>query len=144
MKVSFSQIYPEIDTSFDMTNTILKELSGEINDLNIVFEHYKKLFNTDDFFIVFIISATRKNPELVVKGPTTLPKKKKAEFVFHIPYRETTSFHEKIEYVLPFIENGIRFVFEKYKADSYKIKDAVNAVGALINADPEKYSKWTK
>jgi len=144
MKVDFGQIYAEVGVSFGFTNTVLIELCERIDGLGRVFEHYKKLFKTDDFFVVFIISATMKHDTLSVKGPTTLSKHKTVEFALHIPYKKTDSFSEQMSYALNFVGEGIDFVFRKYKTDPTGICEIINEVKELICANPEKYEKWTK
>ncbi|CNC63846.1 Uncharacterised protein [Yersinia pseudotuberculosis] len=143
MNIQFSQIYAEVDTSYDITNTVLTPLRHYLVMLNKNIMHYNKLFNADDYSIVFIISATRNDKELV-KGPTTLSKKKKVEFVIFIPYKELKTFAEQMSYVLDYIAEGIIFVFNKYKTDPSGVKEAVEEVKKMIMDDPDKYQKWTK
>ncbi|WP_175691756.1 hypothetical protein [Burkholderia anthina] len=100
MEIGFGQIYPEVGAFFDFTNTVLVELNEGINSLKISFAHYIKLFSSDEFSVVFIISATKKSDALSVKGPTTLMKKKRVEFVLHIPYRKFESFSDQMDYAL--------------------------------------------
>ncbi|HGA4729071.1 TPA: hypothetical protein ACISU1_004442, partial [Salmonella enterica subsp. enterica serovar Wangata] len=106
--------------------------------------HYEKLFKTDDFSIIFVISATRKSETLNVKGPTTKSKDKETYFSLFIPYREFSVFTIQISYVLDNIAEGIIFVLDKYKTDSSGVKESISEVKALIESDPEKYQKWTK
>lgn len=143
MNIQFSQIYAEVNTSYDITNTVLIPLTNRLDSLNKGIIHYENLFHSIDYSIVFIISATRQDKELV-KGPTTCSKKKKTEFVIYVPYKEFKEFTEQIYYILDYIAEGIIFVFNKYKTDSSGIKDAVEEVKVLIANSPEKYQKWTK
>jgi len=76
MNISFGQIYPEIDTDFSLTNTVLIELKTRINSINQSFQTYESIFNTRDFSTNLIVSATRKNDILIVDGPTILKKNK--------------------------------------------------------------------
>jgi len=64
MNISFGQIYPEIDTDFKFTNTILIELRNRINSTNQSFSDYENIFKTRDFSTTFIISATKKMTNL--------------------------------------------------------------------------------
>lgn len=83
MKVYFSQIYLEGEnTTFPITNTIIHLLSIQLDKLNKNLNHYEKLFKTDDFSIIFVISATRKSETLNVKGPTTKSKDKETYFLY--------------------------------------------------------------
>ncbi|MDN7225418.1 hypothetical protein QZL56_19505 [Providencia stuartii] len=143
MKILFSQIYAEIDTSYDITNSVLIPLKNNLDALDKNIIHYEKLFKTNDYSVVFIITSTRGNSPLV-KGPTTLSKKKKVEFVIFIPYKESTSFTERICHAIDYIEKGIIFVFDKYKSDSSGVKEVFEELKALIINDPEKYQQWIK
>ncbi|WP_083214539.1 MULTISPECIES: hypothetical protein [Burkholderia cepacia complex] len=144
MKISFGQIYPEVGASFDFTNTVLAELNDGINSLKGSFSHYAKLFSGDDFSVVFIISATKKSDALSVKGPTTLAKKKRVEFVLHIPYKQFESFSDQMDYALNFIGCGIKSTFDKYNSDSSGVVEIINRTKDVIRADPDKYMKWTR
>ncbi|WP_249744642.1 hypothetical protein [Burkholderia pyrrocinia] len=144
MKISFGQIYPEVGVSFDFTNTVLAELNEGINSLEGSFAHYVKLFSGDDFSVVFIISATKKSDILSVKGPTTLAKKKRVEFVLHIPYKQFESFLDQMDYALNFIECGVKSTFDRYNSDSSGVAEMVSRTKDAIRADPDKYMKWIK
>ncbi len=145
MKIYFSQIYLEgEDTTFLVTNTLIHRLSNQLDKLNKKINHYEKLFKTDDFSMIFVISATRKNEVLTVKGPTTKSKNKEIYFSLFIPYQEVNSFTEQTSYVLDYIVEGIISVLNKYKTDPSGVKEAVEAVKKMIMDDPEKYQKWTK
>ncbi|WP_321790358.1 hypothetical protein [Burkholderia pyrrocinia] len=144
MKISFGQIYPEVGASFDFTNTVLAELNEGINSLGANFAHYIKLFSSDEFSVVFIISATKKSDGLSVKGPTTLAKKRRVEFVLHIPYRQFESFSDQMDYALNFIGDGVRSIFEKYNSDSGGVAEIIDRTKNVIRADPDKYMKWTR
>lgn len=144
MNISFGQIYPEIDADFKVTNTILMELRNRINSTNQSFSDYENSFKTRDFSTSFIISATRKNDKLTIDGPTILKEAKSIEFVFHIPYKKISDFTKEMTYALDFIEEGLRLIFKKNHADADEITKAVNDIKSLIQADPDKYRKWTK
>lgn len=144
MKIRFGQIYPEIGVSFKFTNTVLNALREKLDGLGRVFGHYRKLFDVEDFSVVFIISATTKHDALVVKGPTTLPKRKEVEFVLHIPYQAAASFADQMAYALDFVGEGIGIVFDKYKTDSSGVGEIVAELKDSIRDDPDKYAKWTK
>lgn len=122
MNIQFSQIYAEVNTSYDITNTILAPLRNYLNGLDKNINHYEKLFLTDDYSVIFIILATRKNNEIIVKDPTPLSKKKQVEFVIFVPYKEISSFTDQMSYILDCIAEGIIFVFDKYKTDPSGVK----------------------
>lgn len=143
MKISFIQAYAEIDTSYDITNTVLIPLRKYLNGLNKSIAHYDKLFKTDDYTIFFYISATREHKDFV-KGPMTYSKQKVVEFFIFIPYKEFDIFTEQMNYILDCIGQGIIFVLKKYKTDPAGIEEVMNKMKALIASDPEKYQKWTK
>lgn len=144
MNVSFGQIYPEIDTDFNFTNTILVELKNRINSTNQTFSDYENIFKTRNFSTNFIISATKKNDKLTVDGPTILKKDKSIEFVFHIPYKKINDFTKEMIYALNFVEEGLRLTFKKNHTEADEITTIVNDIKNLIQADPDKYRKWTK
>ncbi|MGS0897314.1 hypothetical protein ACVBGC_33055 [Burkholderia stagnalis] len=144
MKISFGQIYPEVGASFDFTNTILIELSEGLNGLGGSFFHYEKLFSGDDFSVVFIISATKESEKFFVKGPTTLAKRRRVEFVFHIPYKEFDKFSDQMDYAFDFIGGGIKSVFDKYNKESNDVAGAISKIKGAIHEDPDRYMKWTK
>jgi hypothetical protein len=144
MNISFGQIYPEIDTDFSLTNTVLIELKTRINSINQSFQTYESIFNTRDFSTNFIVSATRKNDILIVDGPTILKKNKTIEFVLHIPYKKLSNFTEEMNYVLDFIGEGLHLTFKKNHADSEEINTMIDNIKKLIITDPDKYKKWTK
>ncbi|ECA8972390.1 hypothetical protein ETB55_19010 [Salmonella enterica subsp. enterica serovar Omuna] len=144
MKIKFNQIYAEVGANYSITNAVLNPFEDMLNSLNKKISHYEDLFKTDDYTIFFIISATTKNEDLVVKGPTTLSKKKKVEFVFFIPHKKYDSFKKEIFYIIDYIEKGIIFVFDKYKTDSSDIRGIVDKMKALISKEPEKYQQWIK
>jgi hypothetical protein len=114
-----------------------------LDGLNKSIAHYDKLFKTDDYSIVFYISATREHKDFV-KGAITCSKQKIVEFFIFIPYKEFDIFTEQMNYILDCIGQGIIFVFKKYKTDPAGIEEVMNKMKALIASDPEKYQKWTK
>lgn len=144
MNISFGQIYPEIDTDFKFTNTILIELRNKINSTNQSFSDYENIFKTRDFSTNFIISATKKNDKLTIDGPTILKKDKSIEFVFHIPHKKISDFTKEMTYALDFIEEGLRLTFKKNHADADEITTIVNDIKNQIQADPDKYRQWTR
>ncbi|WMY92608.1 hypothetical protein [Snodgrassella communis] len=143
MKINFIQVYAEIDTSYDITNTVLIPLKKYLNGLNKSVVHYDKLFKTDDYRIVFYISATREHKDFV-KGPKTYSKQKKVEFFIFLPYKEFDIFTQQMNYILDCIGQGIIFVFKKYKTDPTGVEEVMDKMKTLITSDPEKYQKWTK
>jgi hypothetical protein len=118
-------------------------LCEKLDDIGASFAYYNKLFKTDDFSVIFYISAAKRS-NLLIKGPTTLSKRKKIEFVIYIPYKNIDIFTEQMDYALDFVGQGVKFVFDKYKEDSSMIDGIVRQTKDLIRSDPEKYSKWTK
>lgn len=144
MNISFGQIYPEIDTDFNLTNTILIELKTKINKFNQSFRTYESAFKTRDFSTIFIVSATKKNDTLTIDGPTIFRKDKSIEFVLHIPYKKFSNFTEEMDYALDFIGEGLHLTFKNNHADTDAITTTINNIKDLIHANPDKYKKWTK
>ncbi|ALB53205.1 hypothetical protein AB8W28_15055 [Cronobacter universalis] len=144
MRIKFNQIYAEVGVNYNITNAVLNPLEEMLNSLNKKIQHYEKLFSGSDYTVVFIISATAKNEELVVKGPTTLSKKKKVEFVIFLPYKKIESFIDEITYILGHVCNGICEVLAKYKTDTEEVKEIFEEMKALILRDPERYKVWIK
>ncbi|WP_421558401.1 hypothetical protein [Pseudomonas canadensis] len=144
MNISFGQIYPEIDTAFNLTNTILVELKKKINDLNQSFSSYESIFKTNNYSAMLTISATRKNDTLIINGPIVYKKDKTIEFVLHIPYKQTNEFTEEMSYALDFIGQGLHLIFNDNKANSDRITKIIDEIKSAINENPEKYRKWTK
>lgn len=143
MKFHFALIYPEVKTSYDITNTVLDPLRDYLEGLNKSIAHYDKLFKINDYCLDLYISATRKQMDFV-KGPITLSKRKRVEFVIFIPYKKFDSYTKTMCYVLDNIAQGIIFIFNKYKTDSTGVQEVTDKLKALIVSDPEKYRKWTK
>lgn len=144
MNIEFGQIYVELNTDFDLPSFLLKKLREELDSLGKDISHFNAIFKHSDFKLVFIISATRKNDELNVKGPTLVRKNPAAEFVIFIPYKEIVEFVDKVSYVLPYVAEGVAFVFNKYKEDSSGVEDAVHKVIAAVNNDPEAFQRKSK
>ncbi|ELY3838985.1 hypothetical protein SMX93_004351 [Cronobacter turicensis] len=144
MRIKFNQIYAEVGVNYNITNAVLNPLEEMLNSLDKKIQHYEKLFSGSDYTVVFIISATAKNEELVVKGPTTLSKKKKVEFVIFLPYKKIESFIDEITYILGHVCNGICEVLAKYKADTEEVKEIFEEMKALILKEPERYKVWIK
>ncbi|EBP9775095.1 hypothetical protein AH835_21380 [Salmonella enterica] len=145
MNIYFSQIYLEgEDTTFPITNTLIHLLSHQLDSLDKKIKHYEKLFKGDNYSITFVISATRKDDKLNIKGPTTKSKDKETYFSLFIPYKDIDSVTDKIMYALNYIEEGVIFVFNKYKTDSSGVKEAMESVKKIFMDDPEKYQKWEK
>ncbi|ELY3469367.1 hypothetical protein SMX26_004015 [Cronobacter universalis] len=144
MRIKFNQIYAEVGVNYNITNAVLNPLEEMLNALDKKTQHYEKLFSGSDYTVVFIISATAKNEELVVKGPTTLSKKKKVEFVIFLPYKKIESFIDEITYILGHVCNGICEVLAKYKTDTEEVKEIFEEMKALILRDPERYKVWIK
>ncbi|MDI7691610.1 hypothetical protein [Cronobacter malonaticus] len=144
MRIKFNQIYAEVGVNYNITNAVLNPLEEMLNSLDKKIQHYEKLFSGSDYTVVFIISATAKNEELVVKGPTTLSKKKKVEFVIFLPYKKIESFIDEITYILGHVCNGICEVLAKYKTDTEEVKEIFEEMKALILRDPERYKVWIK
>ncbi|MDI7419840.1 hypothetical protein [Cronobacter turicensis] len=144
MRIKFNQIYAEVGVNYNITNAVLNPLEEMLDSLDKKIQHYEKLFSGSDYTVVFIISATAKNEELVVKGPTTLSKKKKVEFVIFLPYKKIESFIDEITYILGHVCNGICEVLEKYKTDTEEVKEIFEEMKALILKEPERYKVWIK
>ncbi|WP_105634586.1 hypothetical protein, partial [Cronobacter dublinensis] len=142
MRIKFNQIYAEVGVNYSITNAVLNPLEEMLNSLDKKIQHYEKLFSGSDYTVVFIISATAKNEELTVKGPTTLSKKKKVEFVIFVPYKKIESFIDEITYILDHVCNGICEVLEKYKTDTEEVRDIFEQMKLSISKDPEKYKIW--
>lgn len=140
-EIFFSQLYAEVDTNYSITNTVFYKISNRIDKLHRSFKHYEKLFKGDEFSIVFVISATRENKELI-KGPLTISKEITSYFSIFIPYKKFDLFSEQMSYILDYIAEGIIFVFNKYKTDPSGVKESIEKVKKLIADDPEKYQKW--
>ena len=139
MKFDFSQIYPEIDTDFDLSGMLLELLCERLDSLQKEINHYNKKFQGDDYSIVFIISATRNKVSLETKGPRFLRKSREVEFALHIPYKEIKDFDAKVSYVLNHIAQGIIFVLKKYESDPTGIEETIQDVIKTVRNSGEKY-----
>lgn len=143
MKIDFLFLWAEVGVYYEITNTVLNPLRKNLNELNKTLPHYNKLFKTIDYDLVFTISATQNNKDLV-KGPLTLSKRKEVHFSIFIPYKIFNSFTQQMFYILDTIAEGIIFVFIKYKTDPSGIKEVFETLKTLIAKDPERYQKWLK
>ncbi|EKK4083556.1 hypothetical protein ACU9D5_004043 [Cronobacter dublinensis] len=144
MRIKFNQIYAEVGVNYSITNAVLNPLEEMLDSLDKKIQHYEKLFSGSDYTVIFIISATSKNDELIVKGPTTLSKQKKVEFVIFVPYKKIESFIDEMTYILDHVCNGICEVLGKYKIDTEEVRDAFEQMKLSISKDPEKYKVWIK
>ncbi|WP_369608571.1 hypothetical protein ABV523_16895 [Snodgrassella alvi] len=143
MKIIFLQLYAEVEANYDITNTVLKPLRINLNELNKTLPHYDKLFKTTDYDLIFTISATQEHKDLVY-GPLASSKRKEVLFTIFIPYKTFNSFTQQMFYILDNIAEGIIFVFNKYKTDPSEIKEVFETLKTLIAKDPERYQKWLK
>lgn len=143
MRILFSQVYAEVNTELRVTNTLLNEVSSRLNSFGYEFNHYQKLFNGDDYSIVFVISATREKKDLV-KGPLTISKDRKVYFTIFNQYKESLSFVDEMTYVLDNILKGISLVFNKYGTDLFGVNESIDEVKKLLIDNPEKYKEWNK
>lgn len=144
MDVNFAQIYPEIDTHFRFTNTVLRQLKGRMNSLNQHFLGPRTVLKTDHYSIIFTISATRGNDALEICGPIFHRQDKSVEFVLHIPYRQISDFTEELHYALDSIGEALCRIFKDNHADSSGIAAIVDEMKGAIKEDPETYKKWLK
>lgn len=143
MKIIFLQLYAEVEANYDITNTVLKPLRINLNELNKTLPYYDKLFKTTDYDLIFTISATQEHKDLVY-GPLASSKRKEVLFTIFIPYKTFNSFTQQMFYILDNIAEGIIFVFNKYKTDPSEIKEVFETLKTLIAKDPERYQKWLK
>ncbi len=139
MKFSFGQIYPEVNTDYDVTSKLLHLLCNKLNNLNKEIKHFNKVFEGEDYSLVLIISATRNKDILEVKGPIVLKKRKEVEFALHIPYRELPNRFEETLYVLNNIYQSIVFVFNKYKADLSGLEENIDQVINAVKTSPSQF-----
>lgn len=140
MKINFSAIYPEVDTSFSLHHALMKQLVRKLNDLNMTIDFFNKKFDGNDFTLAIIISATRKKNDLEIKGPALLKKDKSAEFAFYIPYIEIVNYSDQVIYVLSNVESGLLYILEKYNTDSSAIREVFNQVSTEFKSNINKYT----
>lgn len=139
MKIEFGQIYPEVNISFNLSSDFLRLLMNSLDKLDLKLPYYERKYNGSEYKLVIIISASRKISEIQVKGPITLRKRPEIEFAFHIPYVETESFEQKIEYISNQICLGMINILEKYKAPCLELEKAIYEVVEIVSTSSEKY-----
>lgn len=139
MKISFTQIYAEVGTSFGLSGALLTVLAKRLNGLKKDIPSLREKRGWKDFTIVLIITATRKSDELQVKGPLWLRKTPVVEFAVHIPYREFACLEEQVAYVLHQLGQGLVSLFDKYGGDSTGLADVFAQVTQVVENDPPAY-----
>jgi hypothetical protein len=139
MKFDLGRIFPEVNTSFSLTSDLLYLLCDQLNALNKEIKHFNKIFDCPGYSIVLIISATRKNNSLDVKGPIVLRKRKEVEFVLHIPYKTFDNKLSETLYVVDNIYTGILFVLNKYKTDTSGVEESINNAICRIKSSPNQF-----
>ncbi|OCL28724.1 hypothetical protein [Gilliamella sp. wkB171] len=143
MKINFPFLWAEVGVYYEIRNTVFNPLIENLNKLNKTLPHYDKLFKTTDYDLFFTISATLENKDLVY-GPLASSKRKVVNFSIFIPYKTFNCYTQQMFYMLDTIEEGIIFVFNKYKVDPSGVKEVFEKLKTLIAKDPEKYQKWLK
>lgn len=139
MKISFTQIYVELNTSFDLSGGLLQLLAGQLNLLKKEISALQKKFEGKDFTLAFIITATRQSDDVQVKGPTWVRRMSRVEFAVYVPAREFSIFEEKIEYVLAKLAQGVIATFERYGSDSVGMQDVFAKVAVEARGNPALY-----
>jgi hypothetical protein len=139
MKIAFSQIYAEPGASFDLPGPLLKAVRERLDGLGKSIKQLSTKLSKEEFELVFIISTSSKIDSLNIKGPNVRRRTGEVEFSLFIPWLKTTTFEEKVEYVLPKIEEGITRVFERYNTDTFGVKDAVHTVLNQVRDNPENF-----
>jgi hypothetical protein len=143
MKFAFSQIYPEVDTSFSLPGFVLKLFRANLDNLGLSIGKFRKKFGHDDFTLVLIISASRNRTELETKGPCILRKRPDIEFALHIPYKDFSDFSQEVSYVAQFVAKGINEVFARYEDDASGVEAAMQEAAATIERNPSMFeNKW--
>jgi hypothetical protein len=139
MKITFSQIYSEPGASFDLPGPLLKAVREGLDDLGRNIDQLSAKVDREDFELVLIISASSKLDALEIKGPNIRRKTREIEFSLFVPWQETKSFEEKIDYILPKIGEGVIGVFKRYGVDITGVDNAIQMVLKQAKASPEKF-----
>ncbi len=81
-----------------------------------------------DYRLEFVISATNKSEELVVKGPQISRRNKFYSFALFIPYKPVISANDKLEKITKYLRQGVSKVLNKLEYTDEEIQKVVVAI----------------
>jgi len=123
MNVFVSQIYIEPGVNFPFSSAFQRWISGEFSKLVSLSETFIKTYS-EDFKLIFRLSAKPNITESQIRGPTVFKKTKDVEFTIFLPYY-TGRYGTRESYRQPlsdFLESSV-VVFETLGIDGSKITE---------------------
>ncbi len=138
MKFGFTQFYPEPETDFQLPGPFLRALKEKLNPLNKNINAFSERFK-EPFELVSIISAKHGIAAMEIKGPTFRKKAAEAEFVLYLPWKAKNQFVATVEYVLPYISQGISKILLDNGEKADGVDKAVLDLVAEVKINPTQF-----
>jgi hypothetical protein len=139
MKAFVGQIYIQPGITYPFSHVFQKwasiEISKRIKPSSIFLKKY-----SDDFEIMFRMSAKAELNNTEISGPTVYRKNKDIEFTIFLPYlKSSDDNHEKLKQPLKLFFDGVSIALESLGIDSSNIKkDSLDLIKKAIS-DPSMF-----
>lgn len=134
MRVFVGQIYIQPEANYPFSHNFQKWISEELSKIVEPSDSFLKKY-TDDFDLIFRISAKKEIDEIEVKGPTVFKKDKDIEFTIFLPY-DHNSLETMDDFKQPLLLflDGVAIALEQLTIDATKVKsNASKMVESIIS-----------
>lgn len=133
MKISFSQIYPEIGVNYNISSVHLKAFKAKMEDIKLKLEFFEKKLKTDDFNLIFNISAKIQKESFSLVGPLVRKKQCTVEFTIFISHKIFKTEKESILFIFKALKLAIISIFNNYNSD---LED-INMIAQIFDSEME-------
>lgn len=139
MKAKFTHIFIQAGIKFNFSYKLHLFLSDEISALLTPSLKFLKLYNVEDYTLIFNISAKKELAINEIVGPLTNRKNKEIEFTIFLPYSVIIKTENPKKTALRQLFLGIYKVLSKYDIDIHKIVAKENEIITYILESPEMF-----
>lgn len=140
MKVYFSQIYIEQGAELFFSTAFQQYLSHEVSSLVAVSEAFAREYS-EDFDIIFRISAKRMIDLVEVRGPTMFRKSRDVEYTIFLPYDVLAISEEPHRMALHYLLTSVSDILDSLQIATSSLRNAEETIISNVITTPAMYQR---